>query len=103
MGTHNNNNFKVLGSEALDKFATKHADSSEHLKSLRAELKAGKWETPHQLKESYPSVSVLKSGNIIFNICGNSYRLWTKISFKNKIISVVKIGTHKEYDKWTIQ
>ena len=56
------------------------------------------WNTPNEVKQTYPSASVLKSGRIVFNIKGDSYRLIVKINYEKQWIFVKFIGTHAEYD-----
>jgi len=41
----------------------------------------------------------LKEGQVVFNIKGNTYRLVTRINFKNQWVFIRFIGTHSEYDK----
>lgn len=57
------------------------------------------WNIPNEAKQTYPSASVLKSGRIVFNIKGDSYRLIVKINYEKQWIFVKFIGTHAEYDK----
>lgn len=45
---------------------------------------------------SYPRFH--KDSRVVFNICGNKYRLVVKISYKNGIVLIRFIGTHQEYD-----
>lgn len=35
---------------------------------------------------------------MVFTICGNKYRLVVKISYKNAVVLIRFIGTHREYD-----
>ncbi len=35
---------------------------------------------------------------VIFNIGGNNYRLVVQVAYKTKIVMVVWVGTHAEYD-----
>ena len=59
----------------------------------------GSGENPNQIKEEYPSASILNDNRVIFNIKGNSYRLVVKISYEYQMVWIRFIGTHAEYDK----
>ena len=91
---------KVVGIGKLDDFARRHSDVKSQLAAWLSEAKAAKWETPHDIKQSYAHASFLANNLVIFNIKGNRYRLVVKISYQNQIILIYKIGTHSEYSKW---
>lgn len=93
---------KLLGKQLLYDFAEKHADARSQINSWRAEVEGAQWDSPNDLKRRYPRASILKEQQIIFDICGNKYRLWTQISYKNKIVLIKNIGTHNEYEKWNL-
>ena len=50
----------------------------------------------------YPRASVIRNGLAVFGIKGNDYRLAVRIDFDSAIVRVLKIGTHAEYDKWSL-
>jgi len=93
---------KLLGRQLLSEFKKIHADARSQVESWKVEVEGAQWSTPFELKSRYPKASILKGQNVIFDICGNKYRLWAQVSFKNGIVLVRKIGTHKEYDNWNI-
>ena len=93
---------KLLGKQLLYNFAQKHADARSQIDSWRAEVEDAQWDNPNDLKNRYPRASILKKQQVIFDICGNRYRLLTQISFKNKVVLIKNIGTHKEYEKWDL-
>jgi len=57
------------------------------------------WKTPNDVKQTYVSASILKSGRIVFNIKGNSCRLIVKFNFEKEWAFIRFIGSHAEYDK----
>jgi mRNA interferase HigB len=56
------------------------------------------WTSPQEIERRYATASVLKGGRVVFNICGNRYRLVVRISFGRQIAYVRFVGTHAEYD-----
>lgn len=91
---------RLLGKILLDKFKQKHADARSQIESWEAEVEEAMWITPSNLKSRYPKASLLGNRHVIFDLCGNKYRLLTLVNYKNGIVLVKKIGTHKEYNNW---
>jgi mRNA interferase HigB len=89
---------RVIAKKALKNFWGEHPDAEEALKSWFAEAVAASWSNPAIVKLQYHSASILKNQRVVFNICGNKYRLVVKISYKNGVVLIRFIGTHKEYD-----
>jgi len=94
---------KLLGKLTLQNFIESYQDARSQIESWQTEVEDAQWDTPHEMKSRYPKASLLKNQQIIFDICGNKYRLWVQINYKNRIVLVKKVGTHKEYDKWDLQ
>lgn len=74
-------------------------DSEEQLKALYNEAKQAKWQTPNEVKEQFRSASIIGENRVVFNICGNKYRLIVKINYEAQWVFIRFVGTHKEYDK----
>ena len=89
---------RVVAKKTLREFWERFPDSEEALKTWFAEAEKATWTTPGKIKTRYLSASFLKDNRVVFNICGNKYRLVVKISYKNGIVLIRFIGTHKEYD-----
>ncbi len=69
------------------------------LKSWYKEAEDANWKNLNQLKEVYPSASILENNRVCFNIKGNKYRLIVRINFDYQMMWIRFIGTHSEYDK----
>ena len=67
-----------------------------------AEVKEAEWSTPLEVKQRYPRASVLEDNRMVFRLKGNHYRLVAKVSYKNQIVRVERVGTHAEYDTWNL-
>lgn len=57
------------------------------------------WTTPHKIKENLRSASILKNNRVVFNICGNKYRIVARVDYRFEMILIRFVGTHKEYDQ----
>ena len=55
------------------------------------------------MKALYKNASIISGKRVVFNIKGNDYRLIVDIEYNLKIIFIVWIGTHKEYDKINVK
>jgi len=90
---------RVIAKKILRQFWEKQADSEEQLKTWYKEASKSIWNSPNDIKSEYPKASILKNGRVVFNICGNRYRLVVKINYLRKWVFIRFIGTHTEYDK----
>lgn len=90
---------RVIAKKLLREFWETQSDSAEPLKTWYKEASKAKWSSPNDIKSTYPKASILKSGRVIFNICGNNYRLVVHINYLRQWIFIRFIGTHNEYDK----
>lgn len=95
----NKYNVRVIAKRTLRDFWEKHADCEEQLKSWYRETEKSNWKNINDLKNEYPSASILKENRIVYNIKGNNYRLIVKFNFEYGICWIRFIGTHAEYDK----
>jgi mRNA interferase HigB len=90
---------RIIAKSTLREFWEKHADSEQYLKTWYDTAKNAKWLSPNDVKQTYISASILKSGRVVFNIKGNSYRLIVKFNYEKQWAFIRFVGTHAEYDK----
>ena len=74
------------------------SDAKRALEDWHAQVRAADWNTPADVKAMFGNASVLKGNRVVFNICGNKYRLITKINFPYRVGYIRFVGTHEEYD-----
>jgi mRNA interferase HigB len=91
---------KVLGLGILDEFASQHGDIQGQIAAWVAEVQVAEWKTPADIRARFATASFVSDNRVIFNIKGNRYRLEVKVSYKNQVVLVKRIGTHAEYSKW---
>jgi len=90
---------KVLGRNKLVTFYKKHTHAKKALEAWFSEAESATWQTPHDVKERYPSADPISDNRVIFNIKGNHYRLVVKIRYQNSIALIEWVGTHADYSK----
>ena len=89
---------RVYSKGPLRDFWNGKPDAKSPLMTWYRETKAADWNRSTDIKERFPSASILKNGRVVFNIKGNKYRLVVKVKYEKKKVYIRFIGTHKEYD-----
>ena len=90
---------RIISKKTLRDFWESHPDSEQSLKAWNLEAREAEWTTPAQLKDRYPSASILADNRVVFNVGGNKYRLivWTR--YQQNMVYIKWLGTHAEYDR----
>jgi len=91
---------RVISVKKLKDFWSKPAyrDSELALRAWYAEAKRGNWFNSHQIKQIYRTASIVGNERVVFNICGNKYRLVVAVKYEFQIFYIRFIGTHGQYD-----
>jgi len=74
---------RVISRRALNELGQRYPEAKVELDAWFHEAEAARWGNPAQIKEQYGSASILKGSRVVFNICGNKYRLVVKINFNS--------------------
>ena len=92
---------RVITRSILKKFyeMPNYGESKESLEAWYHEAKRASWNSSANINARYGSASILKHNRVVFNICGNKYRLVVKINYEAQVAYIRFVGTHKEYDK----
>ncbi len=90
---------RIISKKPLVNYWEQNPTAKAELEAWYAEAKEADWVKPVDVKAKYGSASILQGGRVVFNICGNKYRLVVRINYNYRIIFIRFIGTHKEYDK----
>jgi mRNA interferase HigB len=62
-------------------------------------MRLANFQNLNQVKASWPAADVIAGNRIIFNICGNKYRLIASFNIGRQTVFVKFIGTHAAYDR----
>lgn len=92
---------RVISKQTLRRFwegASGRDDARRALEAWHREARRAARRSPQDIKRQYASASVLKGSRVVFNICGNRYRLVVRINFSLQIVFVRFVGTHTQYD-----
>ena len=90
---------RIISRRALRGLAFKHADCKKQLDIWYDKTKKATWKTPQDVKENYPTASIVGNNRVVFDILGGSYRLIVKVEYEFSVVYIKFIGTHEEYDK----
>lgn len=90
---------RIIAISTLRNYWLKHKSAEQSLKAWIQEAENSTWKNSAELKTKYRNASILTSKRTVFNIKGNEYRLIVDIEYRLKIIFIVWIGTHSQYDK----
>ena len=92
----------VIARPAIDDAIQQHADAKSWLNAWWKVAKKEQWTSLHDVREVYPAADQV-GGCLIFNACGNSYRLIVGVVYadetKGGTLFVKHFLTHAEYDK----
>jgi mRNA interferase HigB len=96
---------RIIARSTLNGFVNNRVDSrlrtgvKKHLDAWHAEVEKASWKDPAELKAQFRSASIVSGERAVFNIKGNDYRLIVAINYHYRILLIIWLGTHKEYDK----
>lgn len=90
---------RIISRKILIEFSKEYPEAKGNLDAWFKEAENDEWRTPDDVKAKYRSASILKDGRIVFNICGNNFRLVVWIKYDFHTIYIRFVGTHKAYDK----
>ncbi|HOB99005.1 MAG TPA: type II toxin-antitoxin system HigB family toxin [Verrucomicrobiota bacterium] len=94
---------RVIKIKTLLEFWQREPAAQAELQAWYAEAKEADWQTPAELKMQFGNASILKGQRVVFNICGNKYRLVVRINYPFRVIYIRFIGTHAEYDRIDVE
>jgi mRNA interferase HigB len=90
---------RVIAVSTLRRFWSMHADAEQALRAWHAEARKAGWKTPEQIKRQFPAASIIADNRVVFNICGNRYRLVVKVLYEFGVIYIRFVGKHEDYDR----
>lgn len=90
---------RIIARRTLREFWESHPNAEDPLLSWYRTVRHADWDTPMQVKTSFPKADMVGNNRVVFNIRGNHYRLIAKIDYQYRIVFVRFVGTHADYNR----
>ena len=90
---------RIIAKKTLQNFWEQYPNSKQPLLSWYQVFDRNVFYTPNDIKAIFGSADFVGDNKIIFNICGNHYRLIVKVNYVTEIVYILFVGTHPDYDK----
>ncbi|MCW5559354.1 MAG: type II toxin-antitoxin system HigB family toxin [Verrucomicrobiae bacterium] len=97
---------RIIKERFLREAADRYPRAAKFLAAWVVTVRAARWRNLAELRQAYASAGqVLVTSRrpvIVFNVCGNSYRLIVAIHFDHQTAYTLRFLTHAEYskDRW---
>lgn len=96
---------RIIKQSYLREQAVKYPKATRYLADWVCVVVAAEWRTFAELRRSYPSADLVAvdSGRsvVVFNVCGNDYRLIVAVHFNRSRVYTLRFLTHADYSKNT--
>lgn len=93
---------RVIAKSKLRKFwesSPKYRDAKKQMTEWYNYCAIAKWSTSHKLKADLRNASILRNNRVVFNICGNKYRIVVLMDYVRHGMLIRFVGTHRDYDE----
>jgi mRNA interferase HigB len=97
---------RIIAERWLKDAADAFPKAASYLAHWQAVVKAARWRNLADVRRHYASADAVRvaSGGtvVVFNVCGNDFRLITAIHYNTQRVFTLRFLTHAEYgkDKW---
>jgi mRNA interferase HigB len=93
---------RVISQKLLEDFWRKHPDAEGPLRAWFKTARAADWASLRDVRRIYAHADGVRTpaGDVltVFNVCGNKYRLVTRIRYDWRLVNVRCVLTHADYD-----
>lgn len=90
---------RVITKKVLREFWGRFPDAENALRAWYAEAEGAVWKRPLDIKERHANASIVADNRVVFNVCGNKYRLVAHIHYNTGFVYVRFVGTHADYSR----
>src|SRR5712692_2247430 len=92
---------RIISRKTLRRFWEKpeYRDAEQSIKTWFSEASKADWASPVEIKAAFGNASIVGNNRVVFNICGNKYRLVVRVNYPYRVMYVRFVGTHAQYDR----
>ena len=94
---------RIVTAKRLLDYAEQYPKAARYLGTWAKTVRGASWRNLAELRRSYPGADLVRvaSGRpvIVFNVCGNTYRLIAAMHFNSQMAYTLRFLTHAEYDR----
>lgn len=97
---------RIVKEKFLWEAAGQYPKAAKYLAAWTKTIQRASWRNLNDVRLSYPSADMVRvsSGHsvLVFNVCGNTYRLIVAMHFDRQIAYTLRFLAHAEYntDRW---
>lgn len=89
----------IITRTRLTEFGRKHADASQQLRDWVQVVSRKRYGEHLDVRTDFPTADFIGRRKVVFNICGNAYRLVVDMRYDLGRVYIRHVVTHAEYDR----
>jgi mRNA interferase HigB len=89
----------ALEARVTKKHPKQGATLAARIRAFRETVKAAAWKNAIDVKKDFGATDPVGGNRVVFDLCGNSYRIVAAINYQIGVVDIRFAGTHEEYDK----
>lgn len=90
---------RIIAKRTLQNFWERFPNAKQQLLSWYQIFDKSNFDNSNAIKSLFGSADFIGNNKVVFNICGNHFRLIAKINYETQIVYILFVGTHSDYDK----
>ena len=97
---------RIVKEKFLRDAAEQYPKAARYLAAWTKTVRLAAWRSLAEVRRSHPSADLVRVGSgrrvLVFNVCGNDYRLIVAMHFDRQMAYTLRFLTHAEYsqDRW---
>ena len=89
----------VISMKKLRAFWEKYPKAQEPLSAWYRVVEKADWLGPNSVRNTYRSADPIGDEFVVFDICGNDYRLVVRVDYPHSTVYIYRVYTHAAYDR----